>query len=185
MIEVFGRLVEIKRDYESSKPVISIMLNNDTPGLKELFRDEIKIKLSRKKEGRSLDSNGYFHVLARKLSQKLMISEAACKNHLISSYGYPELFEDEAIIYKTNAPECYMIEREEIHTKLVKVGEENGKPIYFYRLYRGSHTYNVQEMSHLIEGTAQECKAQGIETATPDELAHMQMLWKQRGKYEQ
>lgn len=185
MIELYGQLVEIKRDYDSSKPVISFMLGNDPPGLKDLFKEDLKIKVSRKKETRSLDSNGYFHVLARKLSQKLMISESACKNHLIASYGQPELYEDEAIIYKTNAPESYMIEREEIHTKLVKVGEENGKPIYFYRLYRGSHTYNTQEMSRLIDGTVQECKEQGIETATPDELAHMQMLWEQRGRYEQ
>ena len=141
------------------------------------------IKVARRKERRSIDSNSYFHLLARKLSQVLGISEAACKNHLISSYGQVECIDDEAIIYKTNAPEEYMIEREEIHSKLVRIGEENGRMIYFYRIYRGSHTYNTEEMAKLIKGTIEECQAQGIETATPDELAHMAQLWGQ--KYEQ
>ena len=73
-----------------------------------------------------------------------------------------------------------MIEREEIHTKCVKVEVENDKEVYFYRIYRGSHTYNTKEMAQLIEGTIQECKAQGIETATPAELKQMQMLWEQK-----
>jgi hypothetical protein len=75
-----------------------------------------------------------------------------------------------------------MLEREEVHTWLVKIGEENDKPIYFYRIYRGSHTYNSAEMAKLIEGTISECKQVGIETATPDELRHMADLWERRRK---
>lgn len=133
--------------------------------------------LTEHKEKRSLDSNAYFHVLCDKLRQKLNISMARCKNHLIADYGQIEYVDDEPMIYKTNAPEDYMMELETIHTKLVKVSEENGKPTYFYRIYRGSHTYNSLEMARLIQGTIQECQAQDIQTATPDELAYMQKLW--------
>lgn len=133
---------------------------------------------------RSLDSNAYFHVLCDKLRQKLGISLARCKNHLIADYGQIEYIDEECtepMIYKTNAPEDYMMELETLHTKCVKVTEENGKTVYFYRVYRGSHTYNTTEMAHLIDGTVAECKEQGIETATPDEIARMQALWEQRG----
>ena len=133
--------------------------------------------LSEHKEKRSLDSNAYFHVLCDKLRQKLCISMARCKNHLIADYGQIQYIDDVPMIYKTNAPEDFMMELETIHTKLVKIAEENGKPTFFYRIYRGSHTYNSMEMAKLIEGTIQECKAQEIETATPLELAHMQELW--------
>ena len=182
MIDLTGRLLDIKRDYRSRKPVVTFEIEEDVDSLASLGTEQLKLKIARKKDVRSLDSNSYFHLLARKLAEKLVISEAECKNRLIASYGYPEMFEDEAIIYKTNAPQEYMIQREEVHTWLVRIGEENGKPIYFYRLYRGSHTYNQEEMAHLIEGTIQECKAQGIETATPDELARMQALWENRRK---
>lgn len=126
---------------------------------------------------RSLDSNSYFHVLCDKLRQKLGISMARCKNQLIADYGQIEYIDEQPMIYKTNAPEEYMMELETIHTKCVKVTEENGKDVYFYRIYRGSHTYNTAEMAKLIEGTVQECKAQDIETASPAELEHMQKLW--------
>lgn len=130
---------------------------------------------------RSLDSNAYFHVLADKLRQKLGISMARCKNHLIADYGQILYLGDEPMIYKTNAPEDYMMELETLHTKCVKVTTENGREVFFYRVYRGSHEYNTEEMSRLINGTVEECKAQGIETATPDEIARMQALWEQRG----
>lgn len=133
---------------------------------------------------RSLDSNAYFHVLCDKLRQKLNISMARCKNHLIADYGQIEYIDEEPMIYKTNAPEDYMMELETIHTKCVKVSEENGHPIFFYRIYRGTSTYNTEEMAKLIKGTVEECKAQDIETATPEEIAHMQALWEQKyGKH--
>ena len=102
---------------------------------------------------------------------------AACKNHLIADYGQIQYIDDQPMIYKTNAPEEYMKELETIHTKLVKVSEENGKEVFFYRVYRGSHTYTSAEMARLIDGTVSECKDQNIEVATPDEIARMNALW--------
>lgn len=133
------------------------------------------------RETRSLDANAYFHVLCDKLRLKLGISMARCKNHLIADYGQIQYLPDGApMIYKTNAPEEYMAELETIHTKCIKVTEENGKEVFFYRLYRGSHEYDTKEMSQLIDGTVQECKAVGIETATPDEIARMEALWQRK-----
>lgn len=138
-------------------------------------------ELKEHRERRSLDSNAYFHVLCDKLRQKLGISMSRCKNHLIADYGQIEYIADgEPMIYKTNAPEDYMMELETLHSKCVKVTEDNGKTVYFYRIYRGSHTYNSVEMAQLISGTIEECKAQGIQTATPAELEEMQRLWEQR-----
>ena len=183
MIDLTGKLIEVCKDFKTRKFVISIAINEGVEELASLKDEELALKVARKKDKRSLDSNAYFHILARKLAQKLLISESACKNYLIASYGQVECYGDEAIIYKTNAPEEYMLEREEIHSKLVRISEENGRIIYFYRIYRGSHTYNTEEMAKLIDGTIQECKAQGIETATPDEIAHMAEVWGKR--YEQ
>lgn len=132
------------------------------------------------KERRSNDANAYFHVLCDKLRQALGMSMARCKNHLIADYGQVEYIDDEAMIYKTNAPEEYMMELETLHTKLVSAKMENGKEVFFYRVYRGSHTYNTAEMSRLISGTVEECKAQDIETLTPSELERMMNSWGKR-----
>ena len=51
-----------------------------------------------------------------------------------------------------------------------------GKDGVNYRTYimlMGSRQYDTAEMSHLIDGLVDECKALGIETIPPDELARM------------
>ena len=47
----------------------------------------------------------------------------------------------------------------------------------FYKVYRGSHTYDTKEMSALIDGTVADAKELGIETATPNELMRMKQEW--------
>ena len=159
-------------------------MTGTAPEIIQWLFDQDKTKrwdIKEHREKRSLDANAYFHVLCDKLRLKLGISMARCKNHLIADYGQIQYLPDGApMIYKTNAPEEYMLELETIHTKCVKVAEENGKEVFFYRLYRGSHEYDTKEMSQLIDGTVTECKQAGIETATPDEIARMEALWEKR-----
>ena len=44
-------------------------------------------------------------------------------------------------------------------------------------LYQGSSTYDTRQMSRLIDLVVQECRAQGIETATPAELDRLKEAW--------
>jgi hypothetical protein len=44
-------------------------------------------------------------------------------------------------------------------------------------LMRGSHTFNTKEMSRLIDGTIEEAKELGIETATPEQIRRMMAAW--------
>lgn len=44
-------------------------------------------------------------------------------------------------------------------------------------LYYGSSTYNTEQMSRLIDNIVQDCKAVGIETMTPAELAALKDAW--------
>lgn len=41
-------------------------------------------------------------------------------------------------------------------------------------LYYGSSTYDGAQMARLIDNIVQDCKAVGIETMTPDELARLE-----------
>jgi len=98
---------------------------------------------------------------------------------MICRYGQPELLPDRSpMVYKTNAPYEYMMELETLHTIPVKFSEENGQEVGFYKIYRGSHTYDSYEMSKLIEGTVAEAKERGIETLTPRELERMTKAWR-------
>ena len=77
---------------------------------------------------------------------------------------------------KTNLEPDVVNEWEYIHMSLVRVDPD----AYWYRVYRGSHTYDSKEMSQLIEGTVSDCKMWGIETATPDEIRRMEELWSKK-----
>lgn len=126
------------------------------------------------KEKRSLSANAYFHVLVDKIRQKVGLSMAHVKNRMIADYGQIQYLPDgEPMYYKTTAPEEFMLELETVHTKLVKVSADRDKTVYFYRVYRPSHTYNSAEFSQLIDGTVQEAKQLGIETLPPEEIRRM------------
>lgn len=137
------------------------------------------IEPHKERKGRSLNANSYFHVLVQKLAQAQNppISLAACKNMLIAAYGQPEYIDGQQAIIKSNVPAEKMQEIEYLHTALVKITCENGADVFFYRIYRGTHTYDSAEMQKLIAGTVQECQDAGIETATPAEIAKMIEVW--------
>lgn len=142
--------------------------------------DEIvDVDIKKHREKRSQSANSYFHVLCDKLRKVLGISNAACKNNLITSYGQMEYVDDVPLTYGTKAPPEYVRELEEVHLKLFRA-EPDGW--YWYVVYRGSHTYDTKEMAQLIDGTVEECRLQGIETLTPDELSRLEGYEKQSSR---
>lgn len=180
MMEFTGQIHGVTRDYLTRKPILEFRINEDPNGIEDLNGKDLKISVVRKTNPRSLNANSYFHVLCDRLRQKLGVSMAAMKNDLITSYGQIDYIDGQAIIYKTNAPPEKVQELEELHMKFLHRGEDGA---YWYRVYRGSHTYDTKEMSMLIDGTIAEAKEQGIETKTPDEIARLMALWEQeRGK---
>ena len=44
-------------------------------------------------------------------------------------------------------------------------------------LYYGSSTFDTQQMSRLIDGLVQDCRALGLETLPPDKLALLKEAW--------
>ncbi len=177
-MDLSGSIKGMQIDYYTRKTLITLEVNEQPVGIEKLMDKVLSIKLTLFRKKRSLDSNAYFHVLCDKLRQTLGISMAAMKNDLITTYGQIWYMDDgQAFIYKTNATPEFIREREEIHLELIKIGEDGA---YWYRAYRGSHTYNTEEMARLIQGTVMECKDHGIETATPEEIERMQRLWEGR-----
>ena len=172
-----GRICEVSRDFITKKPMIKFLVNEEPNGIESLEGKDLKIKVSKITKPRSLNANAYFHVLCDRLRQELGMSMACMKNILITRYGQIEyLSEGQPLCYKTNAPIDYIQELEDAHMKFVKMSDDGA---YMYIVYRGSHTYNTEEMSKLLEGTIQEAQAQGIETKTPDEIARLASLWGQ------
>jgi hypothetical protein len=184
-METTGKLISVTKDFLTGKFNLTFQIDAEPMNDIETFtkRDEegklplldIVIKLFRKK--RSLDANSYFHVLVGKIAEAQTISKAKAKNILISRYGQVETLSDGSqLIYKSNAPVEYMMELEHTHCIPVKIAED----AIFYKIYRGSHTYDTYEMSKLIEGTVADAKEMGIDTKTPDEIRRMVIAWQSK-----
>ena len=178
-----GKISGISRDYVTGKFLITFQSNDDiSQGYENLKAVELlDVTADKHKKKRSLDANAYFHVLVGKIADKLRISKPRCKNILIGRYGQIEYLDDDVpAVIKTNVDVDQMLEQETLHVVPCGVDRQGGKDINYFRIYRGSHTYDTREMSILIDGTVQEAKEQGIETMTPEEIERMKSAWQAR-----
>ena len=171
-----GRISGLLRDFEGHV-LISLTVNEDVGEIDKLQGKTLDIKLTTHREKRSLDANAYFHVLVDKIRSVTGYSFSRVKNELITSYGQIEYLMGQQVVIKTNIPPEQMAEQETLHCKPVKVEVQGDKEITFYRVYRGSHTYNTEEMSRLIDGAVQEAKDLGIETMSSVQIQRMMELY--------
>lgn len=137
-------------------------------------RDKV-FTISEFRRKRSLSANAYFHVLVDKIAEKMRLSHTEIHNRMIADYGYIEeevndiLMDDEIPWEKVQLMHLRPTEDTQVL--------DNGKLYRRYNVMRGSHTYNSLEMAHLIDGTVQEAKQQGIETLPPQELERLKQTW--------
>lgn len=135
-----------------------------------------------RKEKRSLSANAYYWTLCGKLAQALHISTARIHNENLRAMSVPERIGEQLVtvmLPDTDEAEEQALESETYHlrpTSQVRDGK-NGIQYRTYIMLRGSHTFNTQEMSALIDLIVQEAEAQGIDTITPAEKQRMMELY--------
>ena len=172
-----GRLLEGKFWAYLKKTAVMLELDGhfDTD---KWSKCELDVEIKKHREKRSLNANAYFHVLADKLADKRNISKTHQKNDLLTSYGQRLYLKNgDRTIIKTNIPPEDMQELAEPHCKFIKYSTDEND-IAFYEVWRGSHTFDSNEMSKLIEGAVAEAQGEGIDTMTPDEIARLTAIWK-------
>lgn len=158
-------------------PIITLEL--ERPADVERLKDkDLDLTLDVHRERRSKDANAYFHVLCGRLADVLRVSKPFCKNMLIGRYGQPMVIDDKPVTIETQLSADQMLEQESLHVKPCGVNINNGRDIY--AVMRPTHEYDTREMSILIDGTVEECKVQGIETATPEEIKRMIAVWERK-----
>lgn len=177
-----GRIIGLTRDYITGKFNIVVEVNEDSVILEgyDKFKNiqKLLLKMDIFREKRSLNANSYFHVLVDKISKKEGMSAAYCKNQMIYDYGQPDLLDDGTqITIVSDMPMEKMLAQEQIHCWPYDFEIVDGKELVYYRVYRGTHTYDTKEMSVIIDGTVQEAKALGIDTLSTEEIRKMKERW--------
>lgn len=136
---------------------------------KMLQLDETKeYEVKEYKHKRSLNANAYYWVLVNKIANALNQSKEFIHLCMLKQYGQR---------YVVCVPYDVPIEN------LVKYYEQDGvrkqgdRLFKTYNVYLPSSEMNTYEMSKLIDGTVEEAQSMGIETMTPDEIAHLKAMW--------
>lgn len=170
-----GRLADIHLSLQR-KLVISFEVAGDPEIIEGLKDKELDINVKEHKEKRSLDANSYYWVLLMQLARALRTSKDELHEIMLRRYSVPFLQDDERPVIvglKENIPVTAL------PGHWIRRGRK-GDVIAWMRIL-GSSEMDTSQMSYLLDGLISECKAQGIETATPEELERMRGYEKQAG----
>lgn len=141
----------------------------------DFYDKDVRVELKVWREKRSLNANKYFHLLSDRLADSMRMSKPKMKNYLLFHYGQKVRDDDgNLVVIKTNANEEELIARTDIHLWYLKDAPD-GTPMFV--LLEHSRFYDSRQMSILIDGVVNECKAQGIETLPPSEIQAMKERW--------
>lgn len=178
MHELSGKLKELNIDYLTGKALLTLSVNEKQTAINcydELnSKDKLTIKIGRYTESRTKDANRYFWALCEKLAEKLNTTKIDVYLNSIKDVGvfYDDEIEVEKVQRRRKAWEMigtgWLTER-------VDFSADGNREVI--RFYYGSSSYNKKQMSRLIDNVVQDCKAQGIETRTPEQLAQLVSLW--------
>ena len=128
------------------------------------------------RERRSLDANAYMWVLLGKLSAKLGLPPEGIYREAIRDVG--ENYE--VMPVRNDALERWKViwESNGLGWVCEEIGPSKIEGYTNVRNFYGSSAYDKAQMGRLIEIVVQDCKAQGIETLTPEELDRMKEEWR-------
>lgn len=163
-----GFWLNVRIPSEEVKPAMNWMASMDEG-------KEYGVSLDVLKKKRSLDSNAYCWVLIGKLANALCQPKSQIYRELVKDIGDNY----DTVCVKNEALEslCARWEKhglgwiaERFPSKLEGCTNVN--------LYYGSSEYDSKQMSRLIDAVVAECKENGIETATPEELERMKEEWR-------
>ena len=123
---------------------------------------------------RSLDANAYFWVLCDRLAEATGTPKEEIYRNAIREIGGVS---DTVIVTERAAPKLMEIWRGRGLGWFCETFPSKLPGCICVTLYSGSSTFDSKQMARLIDNIVQDCKAVGIETATPEQLARMKEEW--------
>lgn len=165
-----GELMLTFRILPKSQSAAKAMLADMRQSEKAAYAVEVK----QWRERRSLDANAYCWVLLGKLGERLRQKPEEIYREMIREVAGNA----ETVCVKTEAADklCAGWERNGLGW-LTQTFPSKIAGCTNVILYYGSSSYDTAQMGRLIDLIVEECRAQGIETRTPQELQNLLSLW--------
>ena len=184
MYELTGVISDMSIDFKSGKPKLLLALNEKQAAMDmydELHQAEkLSINIGKYREKRSNDANAYFWVLCGKLAAKTKQNKIDIYRELIRGIG--DNFE--ILPIRNDAVDKFVTNwgkdgngKKRLGWICDILGDSKLEGYTNVCAYYGSSTYDSKQMSDLIDGIIFECKEQGIQTMTPDQIAELKSRW--------
>lgn len=179
MHEFVGRVSNIATSYATGRAVLTIEADGGAQALFRVF-DELKdaeklsFKVAKFRQRRSLDANAYCWVLIGMIAEKTGVSNSEVYRAAIKEVGGNY----DVVCVKSEAVEalCNGWSRNglgwQTDTMPSKIDGCTNVVLYY-----GSSTYDVAQMSRLINIIVQDCAELGIETRSPEEIESLLSSW--------
>lgn len=171
-----GRLLDLAFGRDG-KQRVTVELDEDFRESWDALHDgEVAVEIKKYRKRRSLDANAYAWVLIDRLAEKLRMPKLDVYRELIRNIG--------------GVSQTVCVQDKAVQD-LISGWSHNGLGWFAETmpsklsgctnviLYYGSSSYDSAQMSALLDLLIDDCKAQGIETTTPEELAKYKEEWKQ------
>lgn len=128
--------------------------------LYEFPKDKI-FEIKEFKETRNKVQNSKYWKLLNELSLVLKIGIEELHFEMLKNYS---------VRYEILVPESQVLRGIQYYDKKSTIQAEDGKRFTVYHVYTPSHELKTDEFAILLKGLCEECKQQGIETRSPDEI---------------
>lgn len=177
MHELTGKIAGVSFTIDGM-PMVALQLNERNSALRML--DELKslekltVQLGKFKQKRSLDANAYAWVLIGKIAEKTNIPKHEVYQNAIRGIGGN--YDVVCIQNKAVDSLCSAWTRNGIGW-LTDTMPSKLDGCTNVMLYYGSSTYDVEQMSLLIDNIIQDCMALGIETKSQAEIESLLSHW--------
>lgn len=178
MTEITGSIKDLAIDFKSGKAVLTLAINEKQDAMR-LYDDlneaeKLSIRIGRYREKRSLNANKYAWALISALGENQGAPKEEIYRRYIQEMGVCRQVEIDEKAADT------LIHSWGLHGLgwiAEKLDYAKNAGFVLIDLHYGSSTYNTKQMSRFIDYIVQDCKAVGINTKTPDEIADLISLW--------
>ena len=186
--ELTGKIKDFSVDFITGKAILTLAINEKQSVINcfdELSQcEKLSVEIDQYSDIRSREANNYMWVLCGELAKKLSNEDVHYTKDDIYKKAVRDsgIWRDDEVSPNDVQWRCASWERlgKGWVTERVDFSSDGEKEII--RFYYGSSVYNKKQMSRLIDGIVQDCKAVGVETKTPAQLAEMLSLWKSKKK---
>ncbi len=177
-LDTTGTIKDIDIDYKTHKAKISLLLDTKQLDIVEELKneDKLNIKLKKYRKHRSLDANAYFWKLLTELCELAEIDTIEEYKRRIKELGIFRQFKIEKDNIKT-FEKMWTAQGIAWFCEIADTTYIGDTEFKITNAYYGSSSFNSKQMTRLIDGVIQDCKAYGIETKPKEEIESLLKEW--------